>query len=724
MIKILRSASRAKETGTEKQDKDTKMIDENMKNALLEIGAEELPCSYIEPALKQIENLAMKAFNSFGLKYEAIKTYATPRRLVLIVENLAGKSEDTMEEILGPSLKVAKDVHRNYTQAAVGFAAKNGEPPEKLVVKTTERGEYLSFIKKTKGEKTEKLLAIIFPDIIKNISFPKTMVWEPSGFKFARPVRSIVALYGKKIIKFKIADVDSSNWTIGLHTYDGSKIKIDSPENYLVTMKNKSVIVNQQERRKEMKKSIDSIVASVGSVINDDDLVDEVNYLVEYPSAVLCTFDKKYLDLPVEVLTVCMKKSQKCFAVNGKDGSFSNYFIGIKNGVSAYQEIAKEGYEKVVTARLADAEFFYRNDLKNGLGANVEKLKGVIFHKEIGTVYEKVERIKQIANLFNKEFDMQIDDAILEKAIMFSKADLVSEMVFEYPELQGIVGKIYALKLGEKSDVALSSEQHYWPLSASGQLPSNSVATLISMSDKIDTLVANFSIGLEPSGSADPYGLRRAGIGFIRMVMENFPNQNLGNVIEKVFEFLPEKVKNNPKAKNACDKLINFFWQRIDNILELKGYNSFEVKAVTEGNKLNALGSLHLKLVSLQNAKQKGDFGYIVTVFKRIGNIISQAKKQNINISETLNETLFIEGAEKALYVSSKEARTAIENYMQKNEYDKVFDKVLELKPTIDNFFEKVMVMSENETVKINRVALLNYINNIFASFIDFSALQ
>ena len=703
------------------------MINENIKNALLEIGAEELPCSYIEPALKQMENTATKAFNFLGLKYEAIKTYATTRRLVLIVENLAEKSEDREEEILGPSLKVAKDIQGNYTQATVGFATKNGVSPEKLVVKTTERGEYFSFIKKTKGEKTEKLLTIIFPDIIKNISFPKTMVWEPSGFKFARPVRSIIALYGKKIIKFKIADVDSSNWTLGLHAYDNSKIKIDFPENYLIAMKNKSVIVDQQQRRKEMKKSIDSVVASVGSVINDEYLVDEVNYLVEYPSAVLCTFDKKYLDLPVEVLTVCMRKSQKCFAVNDKDGNFSNYFIGIKNGASTYQEIAKEGYEKVVTARLADAEFFYRNDLKNGLIANVEKLKGVVFHKEIGTVYEKVERIKQIANLFNKEFDMQIDGAVLEKAIMFSKADLISEMVFEYPELQGIAGKIYALKLGEKPDVALSSEQHYWPLGASDQLPSNSVAILISMSDKVDTLVTNFSIGLEPSGSADPYGLRRAGTGFIRMVMENLPNQNLGNVIKKVFEFLPEKVKNNPKAKNAYDKLINFFWQRIDSILKSEGYNSFEVKAVTREsrvNKLNALGSLRLKLISLQNAKQKGDFGYIAVVFKRINNIISQAKKQNINISESLNETLFTEDAEKTLYISSKEAKTAIKNYMQKDEYDKVFDKVLELKPTIDNFFAKVMVMSKDKTVKINRISLLNHINDMFADFIDFSALQ
>ncbi|MDR3256617.1 MAG: glycine--tRNA ligase subunit beta [Endomicrobium sp.] len=703
------------------------MTKKDKKNALLEIGTEEIPFSYIGPALKQIENFASKIFSTYGLKYGTLKTYATPRRFVLIVENIAEKSDDRIKELLGPSLKVAQDAQGKYTQAAECFALKNGGTLEELVIKTTEKGKYLSFIKKTKGEKTEELLSTIFPEIIKNMSFPKTMMWEESGFRFARPIRNIIALYGKKIIKFRIADVDSSNWTIGLHTCDNSKIKIDLPENYLLKMKNKSVIVDQKERREEVKKSMECVVENIGIVVPNEELVDEINYLVEYPSAVLCTFDKKYLALPAEVLTVCMKKSQKCFAVNDKNGKFSNYFIGIKNGASQYQEIAKEGYEKVVAARLADAEFFYHNDLKKGLITNIEKLKGIIFHKEIGTVYEKVERVKQIAELFNKEFNMQVDGITLEKAIMFSKADLVSEMVFEYPELQGIMGKIYALKLGESLDIALSVEQHYWPLSASGHLPSNKVAFLISLSDKIDTLAANFSIGIEPSGSADPYGLRRAGIGFVRMVMENLPDQDVGVAIEKVFEFLPESVKNNSKSKNAYERLLNFFWQRIENLLETEGYNSYEVKAVTNAsrvNKLKALGTLQPKLNALRNAKQKGDFLSIAAVFKRISNIINQAQKQNINISQVINEDLLTDSTEKTFYTIVKKVKIEVENCVSKREYIKVFDKVLELKLAIDNFFEKVMIMAEDEAVKINRISLLNYIKNIFAEFIDFSALQ
>jgi glycyl-tRNA synthetase beta chain len=699
------------------------MVDGNIKNALLEIGVEEIPSSYIEPALKQIEDYALKAFNASGLKYGVLKTYATPRRLVLIVEKLAEKSYDKTEEIVGPSLKVAEDKQG----VAEGFALKNGVIPEKLTVKTTEKGDYLFFVKKIKGEKAEKLLTAIFPKIIKNISFPKTMMWEESGFKFVRPVRNIVALYGKKVIKFRIADVDSSNWTVGLHTYDNSRIKIDLPEKYLLAMKNKSVIVDQNERRKEIKKSIKYAAENIGSVISDEELIDKINYLVEYPSAVLCSFDRKYLDLPQEILTVCMRKSQKCFAVEDKNGKFSNHFISVKNGISKYQETAKEGYEKVVAARLADVEFFYSNDLKKRLDINVEKLKGIVFHKEIGTIYEKIERIKQIVTLFNEEFDMRINGNALKRAVLLLKTDLTSEMVFEYPELQGIMGKIYALKLGEKADVASSVEQHYWPLVASGKLPLHPMASLLSLADKIDTLAAFFSIGLEPSGSADPYGIKRAGTGFVKVAMNELPKCDLTSAVRRVFEFLPENVKNNPKSKNACERLIKFFWQRIENIFESEGYDSDEIKAVINASRVNELkyiGSLRMKLEALRSAGRKENFSSLMAVFKRINNIISQAKKQNISISEIIDEDLLAEDVEKTLYAAVKKAKIEIENCMLANEYDSIFSKLSEITPTIDSFFEKVMVMAEDEDVKLNRVSLLSYIKNMFAGFVDFSILR
>ncbi|MDR1511521.1 MAG: glycine--tRNA ligase subunit beta [Endomicrobium sp.] len=703
------------------------MIKENKKNVLLEIGTEEIPFSYIEPALKQIERFALKAFSSLGLRYETLKTYATPRRLVLIVENLAKESDDKIEYILGPSLKVAKNDNGEYTQAAKGFALKNGVTPEELIPKSTDKGDYLFFLKNTKSKKTEKLLGKFFSELINKISFPKTMLWEESGFKFARPIRNIVALYGSEIIEFKIADVTSSNWTIGLHTCSDEKIKIDFPENYFLTMRNRFVIVEQKKRRKVMKKSMKFAVRNVGNVVVDESLIDEVNYLVEYPSALLCSFDKKYLNLPSEVLTVCIKKNQKCFLVSDKDNNFSNYFVGVRNGVSKYQEIVKEGYEKVLSARLADAKFFYDNDLKNGLKCNIEKLKGIVFHNGIGTLYEKVERIKRIAFLFNKEFNMHISENTLERAIMFSKTDLVSEMVFEYPELQGVIGRIYAFKLGESADVALSIEQHYWPLVASGELPSNDVAFLVSLSDKIDTLVTGFSIGLYSSGSADPYGLRRAGIGFIRMIMEKLPNCDLEYVMRKIFEFLPKNVTNDIKLENVYKKLVNFLCQRIENTFDVEGYNPCEIKAVINilkfNSKLKNLGTLRLKLNALRDTKLVCDFSSVTMLFKRINNILNQAKKQNVDISGTIREDLIVSDTERMVYDVARKLKMEVKDHVINGEYGEIFNKVIKIKPLIDSFFEKVVIMTEDEMIKLNRIFLINYIKDIFVEFVDFSSL-
>ncbi|MDR0618069.1 MAG: glycine--tRNA ligase subunit beta [Endomicrobium sp.] len=699
----------------------------NIQTALLEIGVEEIPTSYIDPALDQIKQFATKTLTNYGLNFNNIKAYATPRRLVLIIEDLHEKSNDITEELLGPSIKAAKDINGNFTKAALGFATKNGTTVEKLQTKVTEKGEYLCFTKKIKGEKTQKLLRTIFSEIIKSISFPKSMTWEESGFKFARPIRNIVALFGKNIIKFKIADVTSSNWTIGLHSYDNRKIKIDLPENYLSILKNKSVIVNQDERRKEIESSIKSSINNIGTILPDQTLINEVNYLVEYPTSICCSFDNKYLNLPKEVLTVCMRKSQKCFAVNDKNENFSNHFVGIKNGISTYQDIVKEGYQKVVSARLADAEFFYNNDLKNGLENNIEKLKGVVFHKEIGTVYEKVLRIKQIALFLNKEFNLNVDSVLIEKAVMLSKADLVSEMVFEYPQLQGIMGKIYALKLKESSEVAQALQEHYFPLTSSGSLPTSKLASIISMADKIDTLATNFSIGLEPSGSADPYGLRRTAMGFIRIAIEIVPWEDLSQVIKYVFEFLPDHIKNNITATNLQEKLTNFLWQRIESLIETEGFDSSEIKAVINESKIygiKKLASLKLKLLSLQKAKQKGDFTSVAGVFKRINNILNQAKKQNIKIKNTVDTSLLSEESEKNLFEKATISKDLIEKYTTNNDYDKIFDTALELKMSIDSFFDKVMIMVNEENIKLNRISLLMYIKNIFSGFIDFSILQ
>ncbi|MDR3112421.1 MAG: glycine--tRNA ligase subunit beta [Elusimicrobiota bacterium] len=693
--------------------------------ALLEIGVEEIPFSYIEPALKQIESFTLERLSEIGLNYSKLETFATPRRFVLVIKDMSTQSEEKLEEISGPPLKAAKNENGQWMQSAIGFASKNKTFPDKLAVKKTEKGEYLFFAKKIKGEKTEKILLSLFPEIIRNISFPKNMVWEQSGFKFARPIRNIAALYGAKIIKFQIADVVSSNWTIGLHTYDNSKIKVETPDKYFSKMKNRYVIIDNNERKLVLKKSIVDVVNKIGHVIEDDSLLNEVNYLLEYPSAVLCKFDKKYLELPKEVLTVCMKKSQKCFAVCDKKKQFTNYFINVKNGPAKHIDIAREGYERVVGARLADANFFYSNDIKKGLESNIEKLKGIIFHKDIGTVYEKVERIFQTALSINSNFCLSIDEKLLEKTVMLSKADLPCEMVFEYPELQGTMGKIYALKSGQPKELADAIQEHYYPLFAGGKLPKNSLALIISLADKLDSLAANFAIGLEPSGSADPYGLRRSAIGIVRMLVEVFPKSNFSGIIDKSFEVLPEKIKENQNFKSAKDKLLNFLWQRIENTFDGQ-YQKSEIKSVVGAAKLagfKELGALSEKLKFLKAAKEKGDFTQIAESFKRINNILSKAKKDNADISQDVRQDLFSQNEEKNLFASLQSTKNEIESFIINNEYNKILEKVLEISPVINDFFEKVLVMDKDENLKKNKIALLSQVKKLFELFLDFSEL-
>lgn len=700
------------------------------KNALLEIGTEEIPASYIAPALEQMKKIATDMLTVIGLKFDDITTYSTPRRLILIVNNIAEKSEDKIQEFNGPAVKAGKDGNNNWTQAVLGFSKKHNINPEQLTVKDTDKGQYYCHTQKIKGIKTQEALSNIFPELIKKIYFPKTMVWESSLMKFARPVRSIVAMYDDKVIKFSLANdtLKSSNKTIGLHTLTTKPVIIDNVNNYKTILQNNCVLIDQSERRNRIISSISDVVNTIScKAILDDELIDEVNQLVEYPTAVLCKFDEKYLKLPAEVLITCMKKKQKCFAVKDENGKLTNYFIGIRNGKSEHLNVVRVGYEKVVVARLADSEFFYDNDLKKTLEGSLERLKGLVFQKEIGTVYEKLSRIKALAQFITNENHLSCDTNAVNKVVDLSKTDLVSEMVFEYPELQGIMGRIYANVKGQPQDISQAIEQHYWPLSASGKLPENLLSSVISLADKIDTLSADFAIGFEPSGSADPYGLRRIAIGIIRMIVEYIPNANIEKIIDESLNNLPEKIKQLETFKNAKERLIKFLWNRIENIYENSGYKFDEVKAVilpAQQNGFNNLGDIKIKLSFLQQARNQSSFEPIITIFKRANNIVQQAKKQNLQISENINSQLLQEDAEKKLYEQYILIDKQLKELLKNKNYSQALNKLNDIKPYLDNFFENVMVMCDDNALKINRISLISGIIKGFNSFVDLSVLQ
>lgn len=700
------------------------------KNVLLEIGTEEIPSSYIAPALEQMQKFATDMLNNAGLNFSGIKTYSTPRRLVLIINDVAEKSEDKTQEFNGPSVKAGKDANGNWTQAVIGFSSKLNIKPEQLLIKETEKGQYFHYVKQIKGVKTEALLSEILPCLIQKIYFPKTMVWESSCLKFARPVRTIVAMFGDKVIKFSLAggSIKSSNKTTGLHTLTSKPVIITGADDYKNILQNNCVLVDQEERRKKIIFSINEAADTISSkAVLDDELVDEVNQLVEFPTAVLCKFEEKYLKLPPEVLITCLKKKQKCFAIKDANGKLTNYFIGIRNGKSENQHIVREGYEKVVAARLSDSEFFYENDIKKTTESSLERLKGLIFQKEIGTVYEKLLRIKALANFINEESHLSCDPQKINKVIDLSKTDLVSEMVFEYPELQGIMGRIYSDAAGEPFDISQAVEQHYYPLSASGALPQSKLAAVVSLADKLDTLTADFAIGLEPSGSADPYGLRRMSIGMIRMIRDFIPEADIEKMIDTALYNMPEKIKNMDTFKTAKERFEKFLWNRIENIYENEGFKPDEVKCVIipcQKNGIKNIGDIKIKLEALQSLRKEASFESITTIFKRATNILNQAKKQKLQIPEKVNVSLLQEEAEKKLYEKYSLTDQELISLIETKNYSEAISKLNDIKPFLDLFFEKVMVMCEDENLKLNRISLINFITDRFNSFVSLSSLQ
>ena len=700
------------------------------RNVLLEIGTEEIPSSYIAPALEQMQKFVNDMLTEKMVSFGQIKTFATPRRLILTIADVEEKSKDSVQEFNGPSAKAGKDANGNWTQAILGFSNKHQVKPEQLVIKDTPKGQYYTYSKKIKGEKVTKILAEIFPIIIQKIYFPKTMVWESSCLKFARPIRTLVAMYGDKVIKFSLANgaIKSSNKTIGLHTLTTKPIIIKSADVYKETMQNNCVLIDQAERKERIISSINEVANTISAkAILDESLVNEVNQLVEYPTAVLCKFNEKYLKLPPEVLITCLKKQQKCFAVKDSTGKLTNYFINVRNGKSDNLDIVRAGYEKVVVARLEDSVFFYDNDIKKPFEQSIERLKGLIFQKEIGTVYEKLTRIKTVANFINEENKLNINKDTLTRVIDLSKTDLVSEMVFEYPELQGIMGRIYSKVAGESDEISKAIEQHYWPLSASGTLPENVLSVVVSLADKIDTVAADFAIGLEPSGSADPYGLRRMAIGIVRMIREFLPETDFEKILDIALNSLPEKIKEKETFDTAKQRLVKFFWSRIENIYENEGYKFDEVKAVIIPSQkigLKVLGDIKKKLDALQNLRKESSFESITTIFKRASNILNQARKQKLNISDIVKTDLLKEEPEQNLYNQYVVIEKQLDELLSKKDYANAINKLNDIKPYLDNFFEKVMVMCEDENIKINRISLINYITEKFNSFVSLSSLQ
>lgn len=686
------------------------------KDVLLEIGTEEIPARCVNSAAEQLKEITAAGFAAHRLKYRRLSVYSTCRRLIIYAEKVSEIQAPQETEIVGPpaAIAFAKGVP---TPAAVGFAQKYG-----LAVKDIyKKNGRICLLKKESCRKTNQVLPELFPGIISSLSFPKSMVWESTGFRFVRPIRWVLALMGGNIIKFSIAGVKS-----GAYTYlrYGKRIKITEPAAFVDTLRNNSIIAESNIRLKMLNQSLAAAVKGIGVITAGNELLELVNNLVEFPSAMLCRFDEKYLSVPKELIAFTLKK-QFNFSVKDSAGNLLPYFVGVKDGISTTIKPITAGYEKVIEARLADAEFYLKTDTKTKLQDKVPRLKDIVFHEKLGSVYDKMVRITELTRSLAAGLGGSVmpDKSILERICILCKADLSTGTVAEFPELQGVFGRICALRDKEPQAVALGIEQHWQPLNYDGVLPEQPEAALVAIADKIDTLTGNFSIGLLPTGSADPYGLRRLSFGIVRIAVEKEIGFSLSDIIGQSISLQRCAV---PNPTDVIAKAKDFIKQRF--ITHLKGNGiSQDVIDSALASDFDDILDAYRRVVALNGLRSLPDFESIAVAFKRIGNILKQSDKSGsanfLAAPAEPEESIFKMAAEKKLYDSYRCVNYSFQDCLKNKEYDRILKLFISMRDPVDSFFEEVLIMDKDEAVKVNRLKLLSGIYFMFRQIADFSRI-
>jgi glycyl-tRNA synthetase beta chain len=686
-----------------------------MKELLLEIGAEEIPAGFVPQALIDLERIAQRELEASRVDFEGIRTFGTPRRLVLVIEAVSEKQRDEESKKIGPSKQAAFDAKGNPTKAAIGFAKGQSVPVESLTLVQTEKGEYVCAVRKEQGKPTVELLAAFLPKWILSIPFQKSMRWADVPIRFARPIHWIVALFGGEVVPFEVGNIRSGNSTYGHRFMHSGPIPVKDFQSYLQMTREAFTIVDPVERKKRIEEEmIREGVGVSGRILSDEDLLDEVNFLVEYPVALCGTFDSKFLSLPREVLIHSMKEHQRYFPVADDHGKLLPHFVCISNIQPRSREVVVKGNEKVLRARLSDAAFFFEDDLKIPLDSRVEQLKKVVFQAKLGTSYEKMMRFKQLALWMVQRIDPQLREAV-ERASHLCKADLVTGMVGEFPKLQGIVGREYARLSKEKPEVSEAIYEHYLPGFAGDRLPSGPVGDIVSIADKMDTIVGCFGVGLVPTGTADPFGLRRQALGIIRIIVEKKYPFSLRELIEESEKHLKEKMERT--VEEVRNDVLDFFRVRYQNFL-LDRKVPFDVTEAVLSVSFDELPDVHGRINALQKAREWKDFESIVIAFKRAMNILKGSPPKG-----QIAPSLFAESAEQNLYQSFLKAKEKIGSLLKKRDYPAALLEMTRMKKPIDDFFDGVMVMVENGTIRNNRLALLDEIGKLFLRVADFSKL-
>ena len=702
---------------------------------LFEIGCEEIPAGMIRRAAEELKAILVKHLTTTGLVDEptaeaSVETFGAPRRLSAIAKNVRVKQEDVTREVMGPPKSIALDAEGKPTRAGISFAEKQGIPFEKVGIVTTPKGEYLVARQAVVGQPATKILGEVLPQAIREISWPRSMTW--SGLqspRFIRPIRWIVAMLDNKVIPCQFADVTSGNRTDG-HRFLGSRtISLGKPADYEAKLRKSFVLCRPEARRKKIETEIRTISSRKSVRIHEDAaLLDLVTYLNEYPTVIMGSFDPSYLELPEEILITVMRDHQKYFAVEDKRGELTPNFLAVINLSSDPKGLVRAGHERVLRARFADARFFWETDQKTKLGDFLPKLSAVTYERRLGSYGEKVIRMRSLSRWFAEQWFSggitQADVAGADRAAELAKCDLISEMVREFTELQGVVGGLYAEVQGEPEEIADAVYDQYKPVGLDDPIPRNLTGCAVSLADKLDSLVACFAVGAIPTGSSDPFALRRAALGIAKIILERRLPVPISAAISAAAKSLREQA--NPKVETTpqVEKQIHeFLLERAKFILrERMGFAYDEINAAVAAGDDDLVDVLD-RVTALHAIRTTNNFAPLAASFKRIRNIFEKSVQSGEKAQAGVNESLLQDAAEKELHKSALKIGAEALTLKKDRKYRPALEKISELRPAVDQFFDKVLVMAEDVDVRKNRIALLGGLLKEFSTIADFSLL-
>lgn len=689
------------------------------KDLLLEIGLEEVPARFVRAAMEQLKDKTEKWLADSRLSFKDVQAYATPRRLAVVVSELADKQDDVNEEVKGPARKIALDDSGAWSKAALGFARSQGADPESLFFRELAGVEYVYAKKSSVGVETASLLPDALPALVTSLTFPKNMRWGGYDLRYVRPIRWLVALHGSEVVPFEIAGVRTGNASRG-HRFLGQDAVIAQPGAYVDSLRAQHVLADVEERQAAILAGIRELSEARGwHIAVKDDLLEEVLFLVETPTVLTGSFDPAFLNIPQEVLITSMREHQRYFPVLDGEGKLQPHFVTVRNGDARSLDVVAKGNEKVLRARLSDARFFYEEDKKLVIADALAKLENIVYHVELGTVADKVRRSRAIADRVAQH--LRVDDqaqADVGRTADICKFDLVSQMVYEFPELQGIMGEDYARKLGERETVARAINEHYSPRNAGDKPAASLVGAIVGIADKIDTIVGCFSIGIIPTGSQDPYALRRQAQGIVATLLAHELELSLTDLFRIALETHAERGLKRDAYEITKD-LNDFFTLRIRNVLSEQGIR-YDVADAIIGAGASDVRRTLLRAKALQAVVAEGgkaDFRPAVEAFNRTCNLASKSD------SKQVDARLFADAAETKLYEAWQAAHGGFVKAFAEANLAEALASLSSLSGPIAAFFEAVMVMAEDEALRRNRLALLSLIAEDVKSFADFSKL-